>query len=62
MITATKNVLNLCTFFGIALDLGVTERASSHLGVKIDALLAMQPASREPISRIIAALEDLIKL
>jgi len=62
MVTAAKNVQILCTFFDVTLDLGVTEKARSHLGVKIDALLAMQPASQEPISRLITALEDLLKL
>lgn len=62
MITAAKNVQKLCTFFNINLDLGVTEKAKTQLGEKIDALLLTQPESREPITRLIAALEDLLNL
>lgn len=62
MVTAAKNVQKLCTFFNIDLDLGVAERSKTQLGEKIDALLLTQPESREPISRLIAALEDLLNL
>lgn len=62
MVTAARNVQILCTFFNVSLDLGAGGRAKSPLGEKIDALLLTQPKSREPISRLIAVLEELLNL
>lgn len=62
MIMATCNVQKICTLLGVDLSLGVSESSNSDLGLKIDALLIMHPATREPISRLVTALEDLLKL
>lgn len=62
MITLGKNVQKICKFLGVPPSIGAPGLASSHLGARIDALVATLPASESAIVRFIDAMEALLDL
>ena len=61
MATLGKNVHVLCKVLGVSPAAGVPRLATSHLGTRIDALVAALPASEPAMARLIDALEDLVE-